>query len=82
MRQTARMRTYWWDFADGHEEGTARMFLLHLRDFLQDHQLETCETGVSRTGPRGFAAWCKVGPEAGQQVIENVLKPSRSSDDV
>lgn len=77
--QTARMRTYLWDFSDGHGEGTARQFLLHLRDFLRDHDLGDCESGVVKTGPGAFAAWCTVADSA-RSIIETQLKPSRSSD--
>jgi len=78
------MRTYWWDFSDvrhdGHGEGTAKQFLLHLQDYLRDQHLQGSPSGVVRTGPGGYSAWCKVEAAAGEVIVRD-LKPSRASDE-
>jgi len=78
-----RGRIYFWDFFGLRAEGTARHFVEHLDQFLEREGFHQCETGAGSRGPGHAAAWCRVPPEAEQEVhrgIQKALRPRRFED--
>lgn len=74
------MRSYFWDFFGPRAEGTAQHFLVHLRQFLKQHECPEMPTGVRSEGPGHQAVFCSP-PQEFWQPIEQSLRPRRTSDE-
>jgi hypothetical protein len=70
------LKLYFWDFFGPRAAGTAEHFLKHLDQFLSEHALLGCETGLRSQAERHFAVFCRAPGEA-QATIESALRPRR-----
>lgn len=67
-----------WDFFGPTAKGTAEHFVRHLKEFINQRELKSCELGIDSADRTHWAAWCRTG--AGhREVFENTLRPARSS---
>lgn len=70
------MTTYSWDYFGPDADGTARHFLVHLRDYLARAGVTGCELGVTSERPGHSAAWCRAPDHAREAVLR--LRPRRA----
>lgn len=71
------MITLFWDFFGPRAAGTAQHFQVHLRQFLQRHDLQDCATGITAAKPLHHAVWCAV-PAAQAEPVQAALRPQRT----
>ncbi len=68
-----------WDFFGPHAEGTARHYLRHLHQFIEQHKLVDCTSGVQSMAPNHFGVWCVAGDQAGEDMLLTTLRPRRAT---
>lgn len=67
-----------WDFFGPTAKGTAEHFVHHLKEFIAQRELKSCETGIDSAARTHWAAWCRTG--IGQRdIFESTLRPARCS---
>lgn len=70
------MTTYYWDYFGPDADGTARHFLVHLREYLERVGVSGCEAGVTSERPGHSAVWCKAPADAQEPLLR--LRPRRA----
>jgi len=69
-------RTFFWDFFGPRAEPTAVHFRKHLEQFIDQHGLSGCETGVESSRLGHFAAFCRA-PLTHEEALVGALRPQR-----